>query len=125
MARVLAGARPVRMLQISHVNLPAREPERLARWYETELGMERRGTFLLSAGTLLAFEAGEPIEQRGNSHFGFYADSPATVARWATHFGTALETEAGFASTKVRDPEGNWFEIYWELAGPSPPELGR
>ena len=108
-------------LRLAHVNLPARDPDALARWYEAELGLERRGTFLVGPGSLIAFEPGEPIGARGNSHFGFAADAPEVVRRWAAHFGTAVEAEPGYASTKVRDPEGNCFEIYWEPAGPQPP----
>lgn len=108
------------MLQLAHLNLPARDPEALACWYEAELGMERRGAFLLTAGTLLVFEAGEPIGQRGNAHFGFRTDSAESVSRYAMHFGTPVEREPGFASTKVRDPHGNCFEIYWEPDCPTP-----
>ena len=108
-------------LRLAHLNLRARDPEGLARWYEAELGFERCGTFLLGPGTLIAFEPGEPIGARGNTHFGFHVESAAIVRRWAAHFGSVLAASPDFASTKVRDPEGNCFEVYWEPAGPSAP----
>src|SRR5437867_826461 len=108
-------------LRLAHLNLPARDPEALARWYETHLGFERRASFLLGPGTLIAFEAGEPLGARGNMHFGFHVDSADAVESWAAHFGTSIDMEPGWASTKVHDPEGNCFEIYWEPAGPTPP----
>ena len=102
-------------LRLAHLNLPARDPEGLARWYEQEFGFERHGTFLSGRGTLIVFETGEPIGRRGNAHFGFAAESAEDVHRWAARFGTAVESEPGFTSTKVRDPEENLFEIYWEF----------
>ena len=108
-------------LRLTHLNLPARNPAALARWYEAQLGFERRETFLLGPGTLIAFEAGEPLGARGNTHFGFQVDAADVVARWAAHFGTAVDAAPGYASTKVRDPEGNCFEIYWEPTGPARP----
>jgi catechol 2,3-dioxygenase-like lactoylglutathione lyase family enzyme len=83
-------------LKLSHVNLPARDPEALARWYADQLGFERRGAFLLAAGTLIVFEAGEPVPS-GKIHFGF-----------------RVHAESDYAGIKVEDPEHNIFEIYWE-----------
>jgi catechol 2,3-dioxygenase-like lactoylglutathione lyase family enzyme len=103
-------------LRLAHLNLPARDPEGLARWYEKELGLDRTGCFLYGKDSLLVFEEGESIGVRGNTHFGFIVDSEQEVERWAAHFGTQIESEPGFASTKVRDPEQNCFEISWEAA---------
>ncbi|HYC10528.1 MAG TPA: VOC family protein [Steroidobacteraceae bacterium] len=106
-------------LRLSHLNLPASDPENLAAWYAKHLGFERRGAFLLAPGTLIAFEAGVPLGARGNTHFGFQVDDIDTVYRWAEHFGTNIESEPGYAATRVHDPEGNCFEIYWEPNGPN------
>jgi hypothetical protein len=105
-------------LPLSHLNLPARDPDGLAAWYAEHLGFERRGTYLVGPGTLLVFEAGEPLGARANTHFGFHVESPEVVVHWAQYFGTAAQAESGFAGTKVHDPEGNCFELYWELDGP-------
>jgi catechol-2,3-dioxygenase len=102
-------------LRLSHLNLPAREPLALAAWYEQKFGFERREAFLLAPGTLLVFERGEPVPMVGNTHFGFQVDSEAEVLEWAAQFGAEVERAPGFASMKTCDPEGNCFEIYWEL----------
>jgi len=75
-------------LSLSHLNLPAREPEALARWYESIFGFERRGSFLLGPRTLLAFEQGEPLHNCGNMHFGFEVESEAELLMWARKLDT-------------------------------------
>lgn len=105
-------------LRLAHVNLPAREPEALARWYAETFGLEQRGAFALGPGTLLAFERGEPIGARGNTHVGFELTSRADVEAWARRLGTPLEADSRYAATRTRDPEGNGIELYWEPDGP-------
>jgi catechol 2,3-dioxygenase-like lactoylglutathione lyase family enzyme len=105
-------------LSLSHLNLPARDPEALARWYESTFGFERRNTFVLGPGTLLAFEKGDPLG--GNVHFGFGVASATEVVKWAARLGVMPVREEDFASLKKADPEGNVIEIYWEPYGPSP-----
>jgi catechol 2,3-dioxygenase-like lactoylglutathione lyase family enzyme len=107
-------------LRISHINLPARDPVALARWYESNLGFSRRGSFVYAAGTLIVFELGQPLGAESDAHFGFEVDTQQEVRDWAKRFGSALDVESRFASTKVRDPESNCFEIYWEPDGPDP-----
>ena len=107
-----------RALRLSRVNLPARDPDALVRWYAERLGLEARGPFAIGPGTRIAFERGEPIEPRGQSHIGFEVSSREEVAAWAERLGAPLESEAGSASAKIRDPEGNQIEIYWEPGGP-------
>ena len=107
-----------RALRLSHVNLPARDPDAQVRWYAERLGLEARAHFALGPGTLIAFEPGEPTEPRGSAHIGFEVASAEEVAAWAARLGTPVESEVGSASTKLRDPEGNQIEIYWEPGGP-------
>jgi catechol 2,3-dioxygenase-like lactoylglutathione lyase family enzyme len=102
-------------LRLAHINFPSRDPERLARWYEKELGLQRRDCFLYGADdSLIVFEEGDPIGARGNTHFGFVVESEMEVERWAAHFGAQVEAGPGFASTKIRDPDQNCIEIFWE-----------
>jgi GNAT superfamily N-acetyltransferase len=111
-------------LRLAHVNLPARDPERLARWYADAFGFEARGGFAFAPGSLLVFERGEPARARANSHFGFAVESADAVADWARRFEpllAPLEIEAGYAGFKAADPEGNVFEVYWEPR-PFPPD---
>jgi 2-hydroxychromene-2-carboxylate isomerase/predicted enzyme related to lactoylglutathione lyase len=107
-------------LRLAHLNLPARDPEALARWYADTFGLEARGAFVIGPGTLLAFERGDPLLAGGNAHFGFEVPSARDVAIWAQRFGSALDAAPRSASTRVRDPEGNGIEIYWEPDGPLP-----
>ena len=109
-----------RALRLSHVNLPARDPDALVRWYAEHLGLEARAHFVRGPGTLIAFEPGKPIGPRGNAHIGFEVTSAEEVAAWASRLGAPVDSEVGSASTKLRDPEGNQIEIYWEPGGPAP-----
>lgn len=105
-------------IRLAHVNLPARDPEALARWYASTFAMEARGPFVVGPGTLLAFEPGEPALGHGNVHVGFEVRSREEVGIWAERFASALDLEPRAAYTRVRDPEGNAIEIYWEPDGP-------
>ena len=110
-------ARPA--LRLAHVNLAARDPEALARWYADTFGFEARGPFAYGAMGLLSFERGEPIRTHESFHIGFEVPTRTEVEGWARRFGTALEEEPRYAATRTRDPEGNAIEIYWEPDGPA------
>jgi GNAT superfamily N-acetyltransferase len=104
-------------MKLCHVNLPARDPAGLARWYAGTFDLEVEGEFVYAPGVLLVFERGSPLGAPGNSHFGFAVDSAAEVSRWADRLAphvAPLEVRAGFAAFKAADPEGNVFEIFWE-----------
>ncbi|RIL04499.1 MAG: hypothetical protein DCC71_13830 [Proteobacteria bacterium] len=106
-------------LRLAHVNLPARDPAALARWYAATFSLEARGAFVVGPGTLLAFEPGDPLAAHANLHVGFEVPSRQDVAIWAQRLGTPLEEQPRYAATRTRDPEGNAIEIYWEPDGPS------
>jgi catechol 2,3-dioxygenase-like lactoylglutathione lyase family enzyme len=102
-------------LAMTHLNLPAREPERLAVWYTEHLGFRRNGRFLWSEGTLLVFVPGEPVSTA--VHFGFRVPKPDDVHAWAERL-RAAGVEIGavevssYTTVFGRDPEGNRFEIF-------------
>lgn len=104
---------------LRHVNLPAREPEVLARWYADTFRFEARGGHAYGPMGLVSFEKGEPVAAHANFHIGFEVPTRTEVAGWARRFGTPLEEEPGYVTTRVRDPEGNGIEIYWEPEGPA------
>jgi catechol 2,3-dioxygenase-like lactoylglutathione lyase family enzyme len=107
-------------LALSHVNIPARDPEALRAWYEKMLGFERRGDFLWSAGTMLNIVPGTPLGRDANWHFGFRVDSVSALRAWVARLrerGVAVENPAihgDYASAYVRDPEENTFELFYE-----------
>jgi len=101
-------------LRLDHVNLPALKPAWLAEWYAENFGLQAKDGFVFAPGVLLVFEQGEPLDYRGNTHFGFRCGSREKVATWAEKFGAELEEETTYCGFKTRDPEGNIFEVYWE-----------
>jgi GNAT superfamily N-acetyltransferase len=109
--------------RLAHLNLPARDPKALARWYGERFGLEVDGGFAFGPGTWLAFEHGEPLALPGSTHFGFEAGSRAEVVRLAERFGCEPELEDDYAGFKARDPEGNGFEVYFEARGAEPPRI--
>jgi ribosomal protein S18 acetylase RimI-like enzyme len=101
-------------IRLNHVNLPARDPQKLAGWYGERLGFEVEDGHARGPGTLLVFEPGEPQPPSGNTHFGFEADSRAEVLRLAGELGCGPVIEPYYVGFKCTDPEGNCFEVYWE-----------
>lgn len=103
------------MLKLRHIHLPARDPEGLARWYADTFGLEQRDNFVIGAEALLVFAHGEPLAN-DLVHFGFHVDDRQDVEAWAGRFGAAgrIQRVPGYAGFKLRDPEGNCIEIYWD-----------
>jgi len=111
----------VRPLALNHLNLPARDPDALGRWYVEKLGFQARGRFLWSAGTLLVFVKGEPAGD-AVTHFGFRVESLDELRAWAEALRSrgvdvgAIEGDEQYSTVYVRDPEGNTFELFFEPA---------
>jgi len=101
-------------IKLDHINLPARKPDWLAQWYAEQFGFQAKDGFVIGEGTLLVFEPGEPLDYRGNTHFGFRCSSRDQVRAWALKFEADLEEDAAYSGFKTKDPEGNFFEMYWE-----------
>src|SRR5688572_6469701 len=58
-------------LQLNHMNIPARDPEGLVRWYVEHLGLRAEGNKARGPGVLLVFQAGEPVNRAPELHLGF------------------------------------------------------
>lgn len=100
---------------LDHVNLPARDPERLCAWYATKLGLQVADNIVRGPGITIAFILGEPIPSNSKLHFGLRAECKADVETWAQHFGVGIAfDEHDYFSARITDPEGNLFEIYWD-----------
>jgi catechol 2,3-dioxygenase-like lactoylglutathione lyase family enzyme len=110
---------PTPPLALNHLNLPARDPEALSRWYCDVLGFRANGRFLWSAGTLLVFVRGEPIVS-GAFHFGFRTSSPAELRAWVERARVRgatvgdVEGDESYSYARFADPEGNSIELFYE-----------
>ncbi len=102
-------------IRLDHINLPAVKPEWLAEWYAETFGFRAEGGFVLGPGTLIVFEPGKPLDYGDHSHFGFRCRSRDKVLHWAEKLGVEVEQQADYCGFKARDPEGNRFEVYWEI----------
>ena len=100
-------------LALNHLNIPARDPERLRAWYVEKLGFRAHGRFLWSGGTLLVFVEGDPLPG-AKMHFGFRVESLEALEGWARRLEATVEGDAQYATFYLRDPEGNAFEIFHE-----------
>ena len=102
-------------LWLDHLNIPAQDPEVLAQCYADRLGLECRGTMVIGPGISIFFRKGAPLKAGDNFHFGFRVETKSAVDVWARHLGIAIAfDEDDFFATRLTDPEGNVFEIYWD-----------
>lgn len=101
-------------LQLNHMNIPARDPEALVRWYVEKLDLRADGNKARGPGVLLVFQAGEPVNRAPELHLGFQVPDNRKLAEWASKFGVAVNSKPGaeFNTFQVSDPEGNRLEIY-------------
>lgn len=101
-------------LQLNHMNIPARDPEALVRWYAENLGLRADGNKARGPGVLLVFQAGEPVNRAPELHLGFQVPDNRKLAEWAHKFGVAVNSKPGaeFNTFQLSDPEGNRLEIY-------------
>ena len=98
--------------RLQHLNMPARDPEGLARWYANTFGLQADGNKVRGPGVLIAFQAGEPVNRAPELHAGFLVPTKTELTQWADRLGGTVKTGTEFTSFQVRDPEGNCVEIY-------------
>ena len=103
--------------QLEHLNIPARDPEGLARWYADTFNLRAEGHLVRGSGVLIAFQVGEPINRASELHIGFRVPSMASLTEWASKFGAQITTGKEFASFRTSDPDGNCLEIYCKASG--------
>lgn len=99
-------------LQLNHMNIPARDPEALVRWYVENLGLRADGNKARGPGVLLVFQAGEPVNRAPELHLGFQVPDNEQLTRWAGKFGATVRNGDEFNAFQVSDPEGNRIELY-------------
>jgi catechol 2,3-dioxygenase-like lactoylglutathione lyase family enzyme len=106
-------------LALNHVNLPARDPDALGRWYVEKLGFKANRRFLWSAGTLLVFVKGEPVAS-GALHVGCRVESLGDLRAWVDELRRRgvvvpdIEGDESYATVRIEDPEGNEIELFYE-----------
>lgn len=98
--------------RLQHLNLPARDPQGLARWYATTFGLQADDNKARGPGALIAFQPGEPINRAPELHVGFLVPSLSELKQWADRLGGSLRKGPEFTAFQIRDPEGNCVEIY-------------
>jgi catechol 2,3-dioxygenase-like lactoylglutathione lyase family enzyme len=99
-------------LLLNHVNIPARDPDGLVRWYAETFGLRAEGNKARGPGVLLVFKPGEPVKRAPELHLGFQVPSNARLAEWAQKFDATVIKGEEFNAFQVSDPEDNCLEIY-------------
>ena len=65
--------------RLQHLNMPARDPQGLARWYANTFGLQADDNKARGPGVLIAFQPGEPINRAPDLHAGFLVPSMAEL----------------------------------------------
>jgi catechol-2,3-dioxygenase len=99
-------------LQLQHLNLPARDPQAMARWYADTLGLQAEDNKVRGPGVLLAFQSGEPIDRASGLHAGYLVPSLTALSQWAERLGGTISKGPEFSAFQIVDPEGNCVELY-------------
>jgi catechol 2,3-dioxygenase-like lactoylglutathione lyase family enzyme len=98
--------------QLDHLNMPARDPEGLARWYAQTFGLQADRHRVRGPGVLIAFQPGEPVKRARELHIGFRVQAMQVLNDWAVKFGKPIKKGEEFNSFQIFDPEDNCVEIY-------------
>jgi catechol 2,3-dioxygenase-like lactoylglutathione lyase family enzyme len=98
-------------LRLDHVNMPARDPVTLAKWYAKSFGLRADEHRVRGPGVLLVFQRGEPIRDP-ELHLGLRVPSNSALQEWAQRFGAQITPGSEFNTFRTFDPEGNCLEIY-------------
>jgi catechol-2,3-dioxygenase len=113
-------APPEAGLSLNHLNLPARDPAGLRKWYVEKLGFTSRGGAILwSGGSNLTFVKGEP-HPSGALHYGFRLGSLEALRRRVADLRGRgvdvgeVEGDEEYSRVYVKDPEGNQLELFFE-----------
>jgi catechol-2,3-dioxygenase len=99
-------------LSLEHLNVPARDPHGLARWFADTFGLRADEHRVRGPGVLIVFQKGEPVNRSPDLHFGLRVPSRAVLNDWNKRLGGEITVGPEFTAFKVFDPEGNCFELY-------------
>ncbi|HWQ39510.1 MAG TPA: hypothetical protein VNM24_13065 [Burkholderiales bacterium] len=101
--------------RLEHLNMPARDPAGLARWYAQTFGLQADGHRVRGPGVLIVFQKGEPVARAPELHFGLRVPNMKVLAEWAGKFDASIAEGSEFASFRIFDPEHNCLEIYCRI----------
>lgn len=102
---------PPTQFRLEHINIPARDPEGLARWYADTFGLRADGNKARNDAVLIVFQTGEPV-QRAELHFGLRLSTNAELGEWARKFDAKITNGVEYNAFRTFDPEGNCVELY-------------
>ena len=103
---------PQTSFRLEHIQIPARDPEGLARWYADSFGLRHDGNKARDDSVLIVFVKGEPVPTRGELHFGLRLPSNQELQTWAAKLDGKVTAGAEYNAFRVYDPEGNCIELY-------------
>jgi catechol-2,3-dioxygenase len=103
---------PSTTFRLEHINIPARDPEGLARWYADTFGLRHDGNKARSDAVLIVFQHGEPVQRSPELHFGLRLGSNEELAQWARKFDAKVTQGPEYNAFRAFDPEGNCVELY-------------
>jgi catechol-2,3-dioxygenase len=100
-------------LKLNHVQMPARDPEGLARWYSETFDLRAQQNRVYGPAFLIVFQPGQPVERAPDFHVGLNVTSMQALGLWADKLGAkVISGRTEYASIFVSDPEGNGVELY-------------
>ena len=102
--------------RLEHVNMPARDPEGLARWYAQTFGLRADAHRVRGPGVLLVFQKGPPVG-REELHIGLRVPSMSVLSERAAKLGSQITRGEEFTTFRTTDSEGNVVEIYSKTEG--------
>lgn len=106
---------PPASITLNHVQMPARNPEELAKWYGQtfDLQVQGRRVYGPDRAFLIVFVAGEPVQRAPGLHIGFHVPSMAVLGEWSARLGVAIVSgPSEYSLVPTTDPEGNGVELY-------------
>ena len=109
----------IESLSLSHLALPARDPEKLRQWYVDHFGCKSKGAQLWCNGSVITIMAGTPIVNE-HWHFGFRLRSPEQLQLWHQRLldqslePSKIEDYGDYQTFSVKDLEGNDIEFFFE-----------
>lgn len=98
--------------RLEHLNIPARDPDGLARWYAATFGLRHDGNKARDDSVLIVFQHGDPVQRGPEVHFGLRLETNAELDSWAQKLGGKITAGMEYNAFRVQDPEGNHIELY-------------